>query len=148
MPGVWNQQEFLSMIRSAYQMWNPLEPCKEKSVLMKISFLSPVCSPPLFIFLQHTALWYCPTSKMTTPSVHMTQFFNTFFFHAMRNAFWKKDEYEGRKKVLTALLCGSNLCLLPNATDQIPLGGSPTLELTEEVVGSICSTLSHLFMKE
>lgn len=48
MPGVWNQQEFVTMIRSEYQMSNPLEPHKEKRVLMNISFLS--CVPHLFSY--------------------------------------------------------------------------------------------------
>lgn len=104
--GVW-YQEFSSMIRSVYWMRNSPELQMEKRMLMEISQLCIL--QPLFIFLQHTAaLWHCPTGKMTTTSVHLTQFFNTFFFHAVRNAFWEWSEDEGRKKVLTALLCGSS----------------------------------------
>lgn len=75
-----------------------------------------------------------------TASVHVTQFLNTFFFHTMRNAFWKWGEDEGGKKVPTALIYGTSFvsltkCYTPNA-----VGWEPHPELTEEVIEPVCST--------
>lgn len=121
----------------------------EKRMLMEISLLfSQLCIlQPLFIFLQHTAtaLWHCPTGRMTTPSVHVTQFFNTFFFHAVRNAFWKSGEDVGRKKVLKLPRSDSVvlvLCLLAN-----PMGGSPTLNRRRKP-SSLFAALYLIFLRK
>lgn len=117
----------------------------EKDADGDLSSLSCVFSSPFFIFLQHTAaaLWHCPTGKMTTPSVHVTQFFNTFFFHAVRNVFWKWGEDEGRKKVLK-LPCSvvQVLCLLAN-----PMGGSPTLNQLRKP-SSLFAALYLIFLRK
>lgn len=124
--------------------WETPQSCKWRKGCWWRCLFSQLCIlQPLFIFLQHAAaLRHCPTGKMTTSSVHMTQFFNTFFLHAVRNAFWKWGEDDERKRVLTALLCGSGSVSLTKS-----YGWEPHPELTAEVIEPICSTLSHLFTK-
>lgn len=69
--------------------------------------------------------------------------FNTFFFHAVRNAFWKWGEDEGRKKVLK-LPCSvvQVLCLLAN-----PMGGSPTLNQLRKP-SSLFAALYLIFLRK
>lgn len=85
--GVW-YQEFSSMIRSVHWIRNSPELQMAKRMLMEISSLRCVFFTPFSYFCSIQQLFDTAPLARWQP-VHVTQFFDTFFFHAVRNAFWK-----------------------------------------------------------
>lgn len=106
-------------------MGNSLELHKKKSTDGDLFFITCVF-PTCFIFLQRPALWCCPASKMTAPSVLVTQFLNAFVLRALRNAFWKwgEDKWEESANSLDLWF---KICVSYQMLRKMLQGGSPTL---------------------
>lgn len=144
MPGLWNQQEWSGLIRFVSQMGISLELCKKKSTSEDLFSITCVF-PPVSYFYTILLSGAAPLARW-----QLLLCWQPNFWILLSSVLWEMIFGSGvrtnRKKVPTALICGSKyVCLTKRHAKCYRVGAPPwTARGSHE---RICSSLSHLFTK-